>query len=377
MEIGTRHNRMEVTLFLCGDIMTGRGIDQILPHPGAPRLHEGYVKDARGYVDLAERRSGPIPRAAGFDYAWGDALAEWQRRNPDLRLINLETSITASNNYWRGKGINYRMHPANTPVLTAARIDACSLANNHVLDWGYEGLAETMRTLENAGVRWAGAGDNLEQARAPAVLPVAGKGRVLFFCCGSPSSGIPLKWAATDRRSGINLLPDLSRETALQIAGQIRAAEQPGDIVVASIHWGGNWGHAIPAAQKNFARMLIDEAGVDLIHGHSSHHAKGIEVYRGRLILYGAGDFLSDYEGIQGYEEFRSDLGLMYFAQIDPATGKLSALQMVPTRLEKFKVNRATRSEAEWLRNLFNRLGEELGTRVEIAGDSTLHLLWD
>lgn len=377
METGNKIKHMAVTLFLCGDVMTGRGIDQILPHPGDPRLHEGYVKDARGYVDLAERASGPIPRAAGFDYVWGDALAELKQRAPDLRLINLETSITTSNRYWRGKGINYRMHPANTPLLTAARIDACALANNHVLDWGYEGLTDTLRALENAGVRCAGAGENLEQARAPAVLSVAGKGRVLFFSLGSPSSGIPLQWAATVRRPGVNLLPDLSRATALEIAGQIRATKRPGDIVVASIHWGGNWGHAIPAAQREFARLLIDEAGVDLIHGHSSHHAKGIEVYRDRLILYGAGDFLTDYEGIQGYEEYRGDLSLMYFARIDPATGSLSGLQMVPTRVERFRINRASRAEAEWLKDLFNQLGKGLGTRVEMTGDNSLQLRWD
>ncbi len=365
-----------VTILLCGDVMTGRGIDQILPHPGDPRLHEDYVKDARRYVALAERTSGPIPRPAGFDYVWGEALEELRRRAPDLALINLETSITASNRYWRGKGINYRMHPANTPVLTAARVDACSLANNHVLDWGYTGLVDTIRALQSAGVRYAGAGENHDQARTPVALPVSGKARVLFFSFGSPSSGIPLPWAATDRRPGVNLLPDLSRETALRVAAEIRAAEPSGDIIVASLHWGGNWGHAIPAPQRDFARMLIDEAGVDVVHGHSAHHAKGIEIYNDRLILYGTGDFLTDYEGIQGYEKFRSDLGLMYFLQIAPDTGRLLELQMVPTRVKKFRVNRASRAEAEWLRDLLDAEGRGLGTRVETGKDNTLHLRW-
>jgi Putative enzyme of poly-gamma-glutamate biosynthesis (capsule formation) len=81
--------------------------------------------------------------------------------------------------------------------------------------------------------------------------------------------------------------------------------KQQGDIVVASIHWGGNWDYKVPREQREFAHKLIDEAGVDVIHGHSSHHIKGIEVYRGKLIMYGCSDLLNDYEGISGlYEDF-------------------------------------------------------------------------
>src|SRR4030065_1052838 len=123
----------DMTLFLCGDVMTGRGIDQVLPHPGDPALHEGYATSALDYVALAERANGPISRPVEFAYIWGDALAEWARIAPDLRIVNLETAVTTRDAWQRGKGIHYRMHPANTPCLTAARIDCCGLANNHVL----------------------------------------------------------------------------------------------------------------------------------------------------------------------------------------------------------------------------------------------------
>jgi poly-gamma-glutamate synthesis protein (capsule biosynthesis protein) len=137
-----------ITLFLGGDVMTGRGIDQILPHPSEPFIPEPYVNDAREYVKLAERANGSIPTPVSFTYIWGDALEEWERVAPDVKLINLETSITKSNDYWWGKGINYRMNPDNIPCLRAAKIDCCSLANNHVLDWGYSGLVETIATLK-------------------------------------------------------------------------------------------------------------------------------------------------------------------------------------------------------------------------------------
>jgi len=74
-----------VRLFLCGDVMTGRGLDQVLPHPCDPMLHEGYVQSALDYVRLAETRSEPIPRPVDPAYIWGVALDEWRRRAPDAR----------------------------------------------------------------------------------------------------------------------------------------------------------------------------------------------------------------------------------------------------------------------------------------------------
>lgn len=366
-----------ITLFLCGDVMTARGIDQILPFPGNPLLHEPYVKHASMYVELAERKNGPIPRPVDFSYIWGIALEELDRAVPDVRIINLETAITASDAYWRSKGIHYRMHPKNIPCISAARIDCCVLANNHVLDWGYPGLKETLQTLEDAGLKTAGAGSSLEQAEAPAVMNVAGKGRVVVFAFGSETSGIPAAWAALDNRPGVNLLEDLSTETVRHIREKVETVRREGDILVASIHWGGNWGYAVPADHVAFAHQLIDMAGFDIIHGHSSHHAKAIEIYRERPIFYGCGDFLNDYEGISGYEDFRGDLSLMYFVSLDPSTGKLARLRMVPTQMRKLRVEYASAPDVLWLSDTLNRECEAFGARVEMELDNTLNLYWD
>src|SRR5579875_2288895 len=146
-----------ITLSLCGDVMLGRGVDQILPHPGDPALREAYVSSARTYVALAESVNGPIPQPADYAYVWGDALAEWRRLAPDARIVNLETGITTSRDY-APKGIHYKMNPRNIACLTAAGIDCCALANNHVLDFGARGLIETLDSLAAAGIRSAGAG---------------------------------------------------------------------------------------------------------------------------------------------------------------------------------------------------------------------------
>jgi poly-gamma-glutamate capsule biosynthesis protein CapA/YwtB (metallophosphatase superfamily) len=362
-----------IRVFLCGDVMTGRGIDQVLPHPGNPVLYEPCVRDARHYVELAENVHGPIPRLVDAAYLWGDALEELQRAGTDVRIINLETSITTSEDCCPYKEVLYRMHPENTGCLSAARIDCCCLANNHVLDWGCAGLEETLQTLDRVGLAHAGAGDNARAAACPAVLDVAGKGRVLVLALGSLTSGIPWDWAATENQPGINLLEDLGEETAQGVAEQIRQVKRPGDVAIASIHWGGNWSYEIPNEQINFAHRLV-EGGVDIVHGHSSHHVKALEVYRDRLILYGCGDFLTDYEGIGGYEAFRGDLGLMYLAGVEPGEGKLVEARLVPMQSRRFRLTRVSEADARWLQDLLNRTGAPFGTHTQLENDNSLSI---
>jgi poly-gamma-glutamate capsule biosynthesis protein CapA/YwtB (metallophosphatase superfamily) len=355
--------------------MTGRGIDQVLPYPLNPRLYEPYLSDARAYVGLAEHANGPIPRQAGFDYVWGEALPELRRSDVDLRIINLETAITTVETPWPGKEIHYRMHPRNVDCLSVAGIDGCALANNHVLDWRSEGLMETLRTLDATGVKHAGAGKDPEDAAGPALLNVPGKCRVLLFSFASTSSGIPCQWNATSVCPGVNLLADLSETTASLIARKMRQFQHPGDLVVASIHWGGNWGYDIPLEQIEFAHRLIKE-GVSIVHGHSSHHVKAIEIFKGRLILYGCGDLLTDYEGISGYESFRGDLALMYLVDLDASSGQLVSVQLIPMHMRRFRLEHVSGADARLLGDLLCHLGGQFGTKARLKEDNRLTLEW-
>ena len=161
----------------------------------------------------------------------------------------------------------------------------------------------------------------------------------------------------------------------MQVANQVMALRRPGDLIVVSIHWGSNWGYHIPDEQKVFARALIDQAGVSIVHGHSSHHPRAIEIYRDRLILYGCGDFLNDYEGIRGYERYRDDLALMYFADLDPANGNLHALKLVPLQIKKFRLSIPSRQDIEWIRNTLDGECQQFGTRVIFDAERQLAIV--
>ncbi|MBB5803653.1 poly-gamma-glutamate synthesis protein (capsule biosynthesis protein) [Saccharothrix ecbatanensis] len=354
-----------VTLFLCGDVMTGRGVDQVLPCPGDPRLWERGVRDAVRYVGLAEEVSGPIPRPVGFAWPWGEAVGELDDVDPDVRVINLETSITRSDDVDGDKVVHYRMAPENIGCLTVVRPDVCALANNHVLDFGRRGLADTLDALATAGIASTGAGRNLGEAVTPAIVP-AGPSRVVVFSYGHWSSGVPLRWGATFERPGVALLPDLSDATADWVVDRVRRVKQPGDVVVVSLHWGSNWGYDIPADQVRFGRRLLD-GGVDILHGHSSHHPRRIEVHHGKLALYGCGDLVNDYEGIGGYEEYRDDLRPLYFPTVDADTGDLVDLRITPMRADRLSLRRASVEDAEHLRRVF-------GSATHLARDGSLRL---
>src|SRR3970282_637007 len=178
-------------LFLCGDVMTGRGIDQILAAPCDAAIAEPWVKDARDYVELAEAAHGPIPRGAGAAYVWGEALAALDAERPDARIVNLETAVTTSPER-AAKGINYRMSPANAACLAAARLDPSRAT----------------------AIRTAGAGRSAVEAAAPAILDAPAGGRVLVFAYGLESSGVPAAWAAGERRPRGRWLPHLTAARA-------------------------------------------------------------------------------------------------------------------------------------------------------------------
>ena len=120
----------------------------------------------------------------------------------------------------------------------------------------------------------------------------------------------------------------------------------------------------------------MDDARVDVVFGHSSHHPKAIEVYRGKPILYGCGDLINDYEGITGHDEFRGDLSLMYFPRVATATGNLMAPDMAAFRIRSMRLERANEADTLWLSDRLCRQGAGFGTDVTLGSDGIAHLDW-
>jgi poly-gamma-glutamate capsule biosynthesis protein CapA/YwtB (metallophosphatase superfamily) len=373
-EAASKPARDALTLFFSGDVMLGRGVDQILPHPGKPALYERQVRDARVYVDLAVRANGSIPQPVDWSWPWGDALELLEYAGCDARIINLETSITSSDDYVPDKAVHYRMNPANSETLIGIRPDVCVLANNHVLDFGRRGLLETLDVLSAADLPKAGAGRSLREAQSPAIIPIPKTGgRVLVFAFGSPSSGIPYEWAATDNNPGVHVIPTLSDTAADELCRQVRQARQPGDLTVVSAHWGGNWGYRVAADQVRFAHRLVD-GGVHMVHGHSSHHPRPIEVYRGKLILYGCGDLVDDYEGIRGHDQYRHDLRLLYLPRLNPISGEVVELRMAPLQARQMRLHRASHRDARWLKTVLDEVSRRFGSRIDLGSDGLLSI---
>ncbi|NIJ11031.1 poly-gamma-glutamate synthesis protein (capsule biosynthesis protein) [Saccharomonospora amisosensis] len=360
-----------ITLLLCGDVMLGRGVDQVLAHPVDPRLREPAVTDARYYVRAAQHRNGSFDYPVEWSWPWGEALSVLDDFGTDARVLNLETSITARGEFAPGKSIHYRMHPANVPALLAARPDVCVLANNHVLDFGTTGLSDTLTTLTDAGVRTAGAGRNAAEAARQATVPLRGGRRLHVFAACHGSSGVPASWAATGSRPGVHRLAELREHTVSAVADRIAAVKREGDLVVFSVHWGSNWGYEVPGEQARFARLLTD-AGADVVHGHSSHHPRPVEIHHGHPILYGCGDLINDYEGITGLEVYRDDLRLLYLLSFDEATGALATLRLVPMRARRLRLERAGTQDTTWLGDVLGSVSAAFGTRVRMAQDRTL-----
>jgi poly-gamma-glutamate synthesis protein (capsule biosynthesis protein) len=339
-------------IFLGGDVMTGRAIDQLFPIHNADDFGKpGHVPGER-YRAWSAALSGPLQTPVEHAYIWGDALAVFDSAQPDFRLVNLEAAITRSD-AWEKKGFNFRMHPDNAPCLSAAKIDCCALANNHTLDFGHAGLVETIESLARAGIGHAGAGRNSDEAQQAFVRELPNGKRLLVFSWGCADSGIRPHWQASQCSPGVNFVADFTENTAKGMAEQVQSLRRPGDISIASIHWGENWVGEIPARHRWLARYLIDHAGIDVVHGHSSHHPLGMEIYGEKLVLYGCGDLINDYEGKPQFQLMKPSLGALYFADLDIRTGNLQSLMLHPVQRRRFRLETPSSGDGDWLMALF------------------------
>lgn len=317
-------NRKRLDLLLLGDCMLGRLVNEVLESK-AP------------------------------DYPWGNTLpillgADW-------RLCNLECVISDLKTPWSAypKAFHFRSAAKNIAVLETARIDAVSIANNHVLDYGYDALSEMLDILDRAKIVHSGAGLDHAQASRLATAEFAGhKIGLLAFTDNEPA------WEATPTRPGTFYVPtDIRDPRALNLLERVRESKRAVDVLVVSAHWGSNWGYEPPPEHISFAHALI-EAGADIVFGHSSHVFRGIELYHGRLILCGAGNFVDDYT-VDEIE--RNDQGFIYVTTIENGLPKSMSLR--PTLIRGCHASLAEGLHASRIVDKMSELCAALNTRTK------------
>ena len=325
-----------LTLALAGDVMLGRLVND--------RLKDMHPEEV-----------------------WGDVLPHLAQA--DLRIVNLECALTTHQQPWSRteKMFHFRADPEAVGVLQAAHIDACTLANNHILDYEEQGLSDTLRALDASGIRHAGAGANAEEAAAPVIIEVHGTSpcriALLSYTDNEPD------FAATAKHPGTNYLQVSMQPGALtRIVNSIAQARAQGaDLVVFSNHWGANFVERPSEEFRSFARRVI-ELGADIYHGHSAHICQGIEVYRGKPILYDTGNFIDDYAV---HPQLRNDRSCLFKLMFEH--GKLCRIELLPVSLSVAHVALALGKEFEAISAHMEMLCAEFATRLMLQNDRLIY----
>jgi poly-gamma-glutamate synthesis protein (capsule biosynthesis protein) len=318
-----------ITLALAGDVMLGRLMNQAL------------------------ERFGPA-------YPWGDVTPLLARA--DLSIVNLECVIATCGRPWTRwpKVFHFRADTVAIDALKLAGIDCVTLANNHVLDFEEPALFEMLDLLDQAGIAHTGAGRNLDEARRPAVLEAGGlRVGVVAFTDNEPG------WAATASSPGTSYIPiELSEQSLGPVREAIaHARAQKADVVLVALHWGPNMVQRPTDTFRDFAHRVI-EAGADVLLGHSAHVFQGIEIERGRPIIYDAGDFVDDYAVDP---ELRNDWGLLFRLEVEPAG--VRRIELTPVLISACQVRQATGHERQEIARRMERLSREMGTLIHRGDD--------
>ncbi|GAA4366883.1 CapA family protein [Agromyces bauzanensis] len=288
------------------------------------------------------------------EFPWGDTLPLLRRA--DVLVGNLEFVLAVDGRPQPGKTFHFRADPGAVASLEAAGFAIVSVANNHVLDFGTDAALESLSTLAQHGIRFTGAGPDADAARRPAVI---GRDDVtiamLAFTDNEPD------WEAGPDAPGVRHVPvDLGDPRAAALFDDVAGQREAADLVIVSAHWGGNWGVDPPPSHRRFGRALVD-AGADVVFGHSPHIVRGVEVYRERPILYGAGDFVDDY-AVDPVE--RNDHSFVFMLRTEGAAP--TELRLHPTEIVDFRARLAGRHA--------DAIAGEMARRCAALGTSAV---WD
>jgi poly-gamma-glutamate synthesis protein (capsule biosynthesis protein) len=346
---------------------------------GLPPGRRAGDRDERGDLNAADVDArigfvGDLMLGRSVNERWTDedAAGVWGSTLPRLEeldglVANLECCVSTGGTKWPDKVYYFRSDPSFTiPALAAAGASFLSLANNHILDFREPALRDTLMHLHDTGIAHAGAGTDRSVALEPAVFE-AGDLTVAAFGLTDQSEA----FAASADGPGTafaTLDPSLPATRSL-VEGVLETVRtHDPDLVVASLHWGANWETEPRRVHERFGRWLVDR-GVDVVHGHSAHVLQGVEVYRGRPIIYDAGDFVDDYVDYVDREGVHNKRSALF--ELVVRDGELDELFVEPTAIVDEAATLADPEIAEWVRDTLAERSAAFGTDVE-RGDGHL-----
>jgi len=284
--------------------------------------------------------------ATNYVYPWGDMLETLKQH--EVNIINLETTLTQHVKKIP-KVFNFRADPDKIESLTEASIDLVCLANNHIRDFGDEGLIETIEVLDKAKIKHVGAGLTLQDARRPVVIEKNGI-KIGVIGWTDNESG----WKAGENKPGSNYIEvgDIA-----SIKECIKEVREKVDILIVTMHWGPNNRPRPTQDFQAFAHDMID-AGIDILHGHSAHIFQGVEVYKGKLIMYDTGDFVDDY--MVGPIK-RNDQSFLFSVEVSKQG--VQGLKLTPVLISNMQVNKAQGNDLKQTIERMKKLSAEFGTK--------------
>jgi hypothetical protein len=256
----------------------------------------------------------------------------------DVAMVNLESPITT-----RGKRVpkpyNFRTDPRFLGALIRAGVDVVNVANNHIYDYGAQGLFDTILYLDSLGLKHVGAGRNRAEAHAPAIVTVRGT-RIGFL--GYYGGG--------EAPAATRQLPGVARRVLPEVAEDIRwlRAVDTVQYIVVNLHWGDELAQFPDDEQRRFAHDLID-AGADAVIGHHPHVLQGVERYRNGVIAYSLGNLLF------GGNSRASYTTALFEIRLSPGKSQYAVL---PVRLDSWRLRAMDGVEAEGVLNTVRHLSE-------------------
>ena len=279
-------------------------------------------------------------------------------KTADIMCLNNEFSYSAQGQPLEGKAYTFRANPERVEVLHQLGVDAVTLANNHVYDYGKEAMLDTFEVLEDAGIPYFGAGDTLQRAMEPLYMEVDGK--TIALVAASRAEKYKMTPQATDKEPGI--LRCYDTELFLQV---IKEAKEHADFCIAFVHWGTEYSYDLEQVQLDTGKEYLD-AGADVVIGAHSHCLQGMEYYDGKPIIYSLGNYW--------FNEKTLDTMLLLLNFSGDDNGTQLTVQVIPAVQSGCRTTYA--SEFDEQRRIYDFL-ESISVNVEISDEGIVTIADD